>query len=144
VGAALPKTVYAEWVRVYEAKTHVAVSYSAVPPTAALGELASGHADFGASEVPHVVEQLAAKGLVQFPTVIGGVVPVVNTPGVAPGTLRLTGPVLADIFLGRVKTWDDPAIKALNGDLDLPARAIRPSGGRYRKVRQLGRRARGR
>jgi phosphate transport system substrate-binding protein len=125
VGAALPKTVYAEWARVYEAKTYVAVSYSAVPPTAALGELASGHADFGASEVPHVVEQLAAKGLVQFPTVIGGVVPVVNIPGVAPGTLRLTGPVLADIFLGRVKTSDDPAIKALNGDLDLPARAIR-------------------
>jgi phosphate transport system substrate-binding protein len=125
VGAALPRTVYAEWARIYEAQTHVAVSYSALPPTAALGELASGHADFGASEVPHVAEQLAAKGLVQFPTVIGGVVPVVNIPGVVPGTLRLTGPLLADIFLGRVKTWDDPAIKALNGDLDLPSRTIR-------------------
>jgi phosphate transport system substrate-binding protein len=125
VGAALPKTVYAEWARVYEAKTHVAVSYCAMAPTAALGELASGRADFGASEVPHVVEELAAKGLVQFPTVIGGVVPIVNVPGVAPGTLRLTGPVLADIFLGQLKTWDDPAIKALNGDLDLPARPIK-------------------
>jgi ABC-type phosphate transport system substrate-binding protein len=62
VGAALPKTVYAEWARVYEAKTHVAVSYCAMAPTAALGELASGRADFGASEVPHVVEELAAKG----------------------------------------------------------------------------------
>jgi phosphate transport system substrate-binding protein len=125
VGATLPKTVYAEWARVYEAKTHVAVSYSAVPPTATLGEIASGQADFGASEVPHVADELAAKGLVQFPTVIGGVVPVVNVPGVAGGTLRLTGPVLADIFLGQVKTWDDAAIKALNGGLDLPARPIK-------------------
>jgi len=125
VGAALPKAVYAEWARSFEAKTHVAVSYSAVSPTTALGELATGHANFGASEVPLLVEQLAAKGLVQFPTVIGGVVPVANVPGVAPGTLKLTGLLLADIFLGKVKTWDDPAIKALNGELDLPSRSIR-------------------
>ena len=82
--------------------------------------------DFGASDAPLKDEELKAKSLVQFPTVIGGVIPVVNIKGIAPGQLKLNGQVLGDIYLGKITKWNDPAIKALNGTLALPDEAIAP------------------
>ena len=79
---------------------------------------------FGASDMPLKAEELEKDGLVQFPTVMGGIVPVVNLEGIKPGDLTLDGPTLAKIFLGEIKTWDDPAIKKLNPNAKLPAQPI--------------------
>ena len=100
------------------------VVYQPIGSSGGITEIKSDMVDFGASDAPLLPEQLAHDGLAQFPVVIGAIVPVVNLDGVAPGQLRFTGQLLADIYLGKVKNWNDPAIAALNPGIKLPDRAI--------------------
>ena len=102
------------------------INYQSVGSGAGLRQIEAKTVDFGASDAPVKDEDLVKKGLVQFPTVIGGVVPVVNIKGIQPGQIKLTGQVLGDIYLGKITHWNDPAIKALNAGVNLPDAAIAP------------------
>lgn len=119
-GASFPAPLYAKWAADYNKATGVKINYQSVGSGAGLRQIEAKTVDFGASDMPLKDEDLEKKGLVQFPTVIGGVVPVVNIKGVAPGQLKLTGQVLGDIYLGKITVWNDAAIKALNPSLNLP------------------------
>jgi phosphate transport system substrate-binding protein len=123
-GASFPAPVYAKWADAYNKATGVRVNYQSVGSGAGIKQIKSKTVDFGASDAPLKDEELAADGLIQFPMVIGGVVPVVNIAGVAPGKLRLTGQVLGDIYLAKITKWNDPAITALNPGVSLPDAAI--------------------
>lgn len=123
-GATFPYPIYAKWAEAYKAKTGVGVNYQAIGSGGGIAQIKAKTVDFGASDMPLKPEELQAAGLVQFPAVIGGVVPVVNIAGVAPGAIRFTGPVLADIYLGKIKSWSDKAIADLNPTLKLPAEPI--------------------
>jgi len=123
-GASFPAPLYAKWAADYNKETGTKVNYQSVGSGAGLKQIEAKTVDFGASDMPLKDEDLKTKGLIQFPTVIGGVVPVVSIKGVAPGKLRLTGQVLGDIYLGKITMWDDKAIKALNPALALPANPI--------------------
>jgi phosphate transport system substrate-binding protein len=123
-GASFPAPLYAKWASEYNKATGVKINYQSVGSGAGMRQIEAKTVDFGASDAPLKDEELKAKNLVQFPTVIGGVIPVVNIKGVAPGQLKLTGQVLGDIFLGKISKWSDPAIKALNPSLSLPDAAI--------------------
>jgi phosphate transport system substrate-binding protein len=125
-GASFPAPLYAKWAAEYHRSTGIKVNYQSVGSGAGIKQIDARTVDFGASDMPLADDVLAAKGQIQFPTVIGGVVPVVNIKGMAPGQLRLNGPVLGDIFLGKIAKWNDPAIKALNPSLNLPDAAIAP------------------
>ena len=125
-GASFPAPLYAKWAADYNKATGVKINYQSVGSGAGLKQIEAKTVDFGASDMPLKDEDLKAKSLVQFPTVIGGVIPVVNIQGIKPGELKLSGPVLGDIFLGKITKWNDPAIKALNGSLNLPDAAIAP------------------
>lgn len=125
-GASFPAPLYAKWAADYNKATGVRINYQSVGSGAGLRQIEAKTVDFGASDAPLKDDELAKKGLVQFPTVIGGVIPVVNIKGIAPGQLRLNGQVLGDIYLGKITKWNDPAIKALNGSLNLPDAAIAP------------------
>jgi phosphate transport system substrate-binding protein len=125
-GASFPAPLYAKWAADYHRATGVKINYQSVGSSAGLRQIEARTVDFGASDAPLTDDELTAKGLVQFPTVVGGVIPVVNIAGVAPGALKLSGPVLGDIYLGKVTRWNDPAITALNPDLKLPDAAIAP------------------
>lgn len=119
-GASFPAPVYAKWADAYHKATGVRINYQSVGSGAGIKQIKAKTVDFGASDMPLKDEDLAKDGLLQFPTVMGGVVPVVNIAGLKPGQLKLTGPVLADIFLGKVTRWNDGAIKALNAGVKLP------------------------
>jgi len=119
-GASFPAPIYAKWADAYSKATGTRVNYQSVGSGAGLKQIRAKTVDFGASDMPLTDEELAKDGLVQFPTVIGGVVPVVHIDGVAAKQLKLTGPVLADIFLGKVTNWNDKEIVALNPGLKLP------------------------
>lgn len=119
-GATFPAPLYAKWADVYNKATGVRVNYQSVGSGAGLRQIRAKTVDFGASDMPLTDEELATDGLIQFPTVIGGVVPVVNIPGIAGGQLRVNGQVLGDIFLGKVTKWNDAAIASLNPGLKLP------------------------
>jgi len=125
-GATFPAPVYAKWASDYNKATGVKVNYQSVGSGAGIKQIDSKTVAFGASDMPLKDEDLARKGQMQFPTVIGGVVPVVNIKGIAPGQLKLNGQVLGDIYLGKITKWTDPAIKALNPTLALPDAAIAP------------------
>ena len=125
-GASFPAPLYAKWAADYHRATSVRVNYQSMGSAAGLRQVEARTVDFGATDAPLQDEELARQGLVQFPTVIGGVVPVVNLKGIAPGQLRLTGPVLADIYLGTVRRWNDARIAALNPGLPLPDARITP------------------
>jgi len=125
-GASFPAPLYAKWAADYHKATGVKINYQSVGSGAGLRQIEAKTVDFGASDAPLKDEDLAKKGLVQFPTVIGGVVPVVNIPGINPGQLKLSGKVLGDIYLGKVTQWNDPAIAALNPGVKLPEAAIAP------------------
>ena len=125
-GASFPAPLYAKWASDYNKATGVKINYQSVGSGAGLKQIEAKTVDFGASDAPLTDDELKAKGLMQFPTVIGGVVPVVNIQGIKPGELKLSGAVLGDIFLGKITKWNDPAIKALNGSLALPDAAIAP------------------
>ncbi|WP_414694677.1 phosphate ABC transporter substrate-binding protein PstS [Phenylobacterium sp.] len=119
-GATFPAPLYAKWAELQRADTGLTLNYQAIGSGGGIKQIKAKTVAFGASDKPLKPEELDADGLAQFPTVIGGVVPIVNVPGVQPGQLKLTGPVLADIFLGKVKKWNEPAIAALNPGVALP------------------------
>lgn len=119
-GATFPAPLYAKWAAVFNTATGVRINYQSVGSGAGIKQIKAKTVDFGASDMPLKDEELAKDGLVQFPTVIGGVVPVVNIKGITPGQLKLTGEVLGNIYLGKITKWNDPAIAALNKDLKLP------------------------
>jgi phosphate transport system substrate-binding protein len=123
-GASFPYPVYAKWAEAYRAKTGVTLNYQSVGSGAGIKQIEAKTIDFGASDKPLEPKDLDANGLLQFPMIMGGVVPVVNIEGIGPSQLKLSGPLLANIYLGTVKKWNDPAIKALNPSLKLPDRAI--------------------
>lgn len=119
-GATFPAPVYAKWADAYNKASGVRINYQSVGSGAGIKQITAKTVDFGASDMPLSDEKLAEAGLVQFPTVIGGVVPVVNVSGIGEGQLRLTGQVLGDIYLGKIAKWNDGAIAALNPGLKLP------------------------
>ena len=123
-GASFPAPVYAKWADAYNKATGARINYQSVGSGAGIKQINAKTVDFGASDAPLKDEELASSGLIQFPTVIGGVVPVVNIAGVAPGKMRLTGAVLGDIYLGKITKWNDAAITGLNPGLALPDAAI--------------------
>ena len=125
-GASFPAPLYAKWAADYHKATGAKINYQSVGSGAGIKQIEAKTVDFGASDAPLKDEELQAKGLVQFPTVIGGVIPIVNIKGIAPGQLRLDGQVLGDIYLGKITKWSDPAIQALNPGLALPDAAIAP------------------
>ena len=123
-GASFPAPVYTKWADAYNKATGVRINYQSVGSGAGIKQIQAKTVDFGASDAPLKDDQLAKDGLVQFPTVIGGVVPVINVKGINPGQLKLDGKVLADIYLGKVTKWNDPAIAALNAGVSLPDATI--------------------
>ena len=125
-GATFPAPMYAKWADAYNKATNVRINYQSVGSGAGIRQIRGKTVDFGASDMPLSDAELAKDGLIQFPTVIGGVVPVVNIKGIAPGQIRMTGQVLGDIFLGKIARWNDPALTALNPGVPLPDTAIAP------------------
>ncbi len=125
-GATFPAPLYSKWASDYNKATGVKINYQSVGSGAGLRQIDAKTVDFGASDMPLKDEEIKAKGLVQFPTVIGGVVPVLNVKGIAPGQLKLNGQVLGDIYLGKITKWNDAAIKALNPSMALPDATIAP------------------
>lgn len=125
-GASFPAPVYAKWASEYNKATGIKVNYQSVGSGAGIKQIDAKTVDFGASDMPLKDAELASKGQLQFPTVMGGIVAVVNVKGIEPGQMKLTGPVLADIYLGKITKWNDAAIKALNPGLNLPDAAIAP------------------
>lgn len=123
-GATFPAPLYAKWADAYNKASGAKINYQSVGSGAGIRQIRGKTVDFGASDMPLTDAELLKDGLMQFPTVIGGVVPVVNVKGVTPGQLKLTGTLLGDIFLGKVTKWNDPAITALNPGLALPDTAI--------------------
>jgi phosphate transport system substrate-binding protein len=123
-GATFPYPIYAKWAEAYKQKVGVAMNYQSIGSGGGIAQIKAKTVDFGASDMPLKAEDLASAGLVQFPAIIGGVVPIVNLEGVAPGQLRFTGPLLADIYLGKVKQWNDKAIAEQNPGVKLPADPI--------------------
>jgi phosphate transport system substrate-binding protein len=119
-GATFPAPLYAKWAEASKAATGLTLNYQAIGSGGGIKQIEAVTVDFGASDKPLKPDELEKNGLIQFPTVMGGVVPVANLPGVAPGALKLTGPVLADIYLGKVKKWTDPEIAGLNAGAKLP------------------------
>ena len=123
-GATFPAPVYAKWADAYNKATGARINYQSVGSGAGIRQIKAKTVDFGASDMPLKDEDLAKDGMLQFPTVIGGVVPVVNIKGIAPGQIKLTGPLLADIYLGKITKWNDPALTALNPGVPLPDELI--------------------
>jgi phosphate transport system substrate-binding protein len=123
-GATFPAPIYSKWAADYNKATKVKVNYQSIGSGGGIKQIDSKTVDFGASDMPLTDEVLKTKGQMQFPTVMGGVVPVINVKGIEPGQLKLTGTLLADIFLGKISRWNDPALKALNPTLPLPDAAI--------------------
>jgi len=125
-GATFPAPLYAKWAADYNKATGVKINYQSVGSGAGINQIDAKTVDFGASDMPLTDEVLTKKSQMQFPTVIGGVIPVVNIKGISPGQMKLNGQLLADIYLGKITKWNDPAIKALNPTLPLPDAAIAP------------------
>ena len=123
-GASFVYPVMSKWSADYAKATNKKVNYQSIGSGGGIAQIKAGTVDFGSSDAPLKPDELAKFNLAQFPSVIGGVVPVVNVPGVASGALKLDGELLADIFLGKVKEWNDPRIVALNGGVQLPAQKI--------------------
>jgi phosphate transport system substrate-binding protein len=123
-GATFPYPIYGKWAEAYKAKTNIGMNYQSIGSGGGIKQITAKTVDFGASDAPLTVEKLNEIGLMQFPMVMGGVVPVVNLDGVKPGELKLTGPMLADIYLGKISSWDDQAIAKLNPGVKLPKEKI--------------------
>ena len=123
-GATFPAPLYAKWADVYNKETGIRLNYQSIGSGAGIKQIENKTVIFGASDMPLKDDKLASLGATQFPTAIGGVVPVINLKEVKAGELKLTGNVLADIFLGKIKKWDDPAITKLNPTIKLPNQDI--------------------
>ena len=125
-GATFPYPIYAKWAEAYKPKTGTEMNYQSIGSGGGIKQITAKTVDFGASDMPLKGEQLEKDGLAQWPMVMGGVVPVVNLQGIQPGQLKLDGKTLADIYLGKIKKWNDPAIAQLNPGVTLPDKAIAP------------------
>jgi phosphate transport system substrate-binding protein len=123
-GATFPFPVYSKWADAYKKETGVGLNYQSIGSGAGVKQIQSRTVAFGATDAPLTAAQLEKDGLVQWPQVMGAIVPVLNVEGVKPGELALDGPTLADIYLGKIKTWDHAAIKKLNPSLNLPSAPI--------------------
>ena len=123
-GATFPYPVYAKWAEAYKTLNGTMLNYQSIGSGGGIKQITAKTVDFGASDKPLTQDKLDAEGLIQWPMIMGGVVPVVNIKGVGAGTMKLTGSVLADIYLGKIKKWNDPAISVLNKDLNLPNQSI--------------------
>ncbi len=123
-GATFPFPVYAKWAEAYKAKTGIGMNYQSIGSGGGIKQIKAKTVDFGASDMPLKAAELDKDGLMQFPTVMGGVVPVLNLPGIHGGELKLDGSVLADIYLGKIKRWNEAPIAALNQGVKLPDEAI--------------------
>ncbi len=123
-GATFPYPIYAKWAEAYKAATGTGLNYQSIGSGGGIKQIKAKTVDFGASDMPLPAEDLAKDGLTQFPAIMGGVVPVVHLDGIAPGQLKLTGPVLADIYLGKITKWVAPEIAALNPGVKLPTTDI--------------------
>ncbi|WP_407666706.1 phosphate ABC transporter substrate-binding protein PstS [Microvirga roseola] len=125
-GATFPFPVYSKWAEAYKKATGTGLNYQSIGSGGGIKQIQAKTVDFGATDAPLKAEVLEKSGLVQFPTVMGAVVPVVNIPGVQSGQVKLTGPVLADIFQGKITKWNDPKIAQLNSGVKLPDANITP------------------
>ncbi len=125
-GATFPFPVYSKWAEAYKQQTGTGLNYQSIGSGGGIRQIKAKTVDFGATDAPLKGDDLEKSGLVQFPTVLGGVVPVVNISGLKPGELKLTGEVLADIYRGEIKKWDDPKIAQLNQGVKLPDGNITP------------------
>ena len=123
-GASFPQPIYAKWSDAYNKATGGQVNYQSIGSSGGIKQIVAKTVDFGASDAPMTPEELEEAGLIQFPSIIGGVVPVVNVDGIKPGQLKLDGKMLADIYLGKISKWNDPAIVAMNPELKLPDATI--------------------
>jgi phosphate transport system substrate-binding protein len=123
-GSTFVYPVLSAWAADYQKQSGTSVNYQSIGSGGGISQVKAGTVDFGASDQPLASDELASSNLAQFPIVIGGIVPVINLTGVEPGKLRLTGPLLADIFAGKVKTWDDPSIVKVNPGVALPSASI--------------------
>ncbi len=123
-GATFPYPIYAKWADAYKKETGVGMNYQSIGSGGGIKQIQAKTVTFGASDMPLTADQLKKDGLIQFPTVIGGNVPVANLDGIKSGDLKLDGPTLANIFLGEIKTWNDPAIQKLNAGAKLPNQPI--------------------
>ena len=120
-GATFPAPLYAKWADAYNKETGIKINYQSVGSGAGINQIKARTVVFGASDMPLTDERLKEMEATQFPAAIGGVVPVHNIKGIKPGELKLTGPVIAEIYLGKIKKWDHDAIKKLNPGLALPS-----------------------
>jgi phosphate transport system substrate-binding protein len=123
-GATFPYPIYAKWAEAYKKATGIGMNYQSIGSGGGIAQIKAKTVDFGASDAPLKAEDLQKEGLLQFPAIIGGVVPIVNLEGIAPGQLRFSGAVLADIYLGKIKSWNDKAIVDINPGVKLPSDPI--------------------
>ena len=123
-GATFPYPIYAKWAEAYKAKTGQSMNYQSIGSGGGIAQIKAKTVDFGASDMPLKLEDLQSAGLMQFPAIVGGVVPIMNLDGIAPGALKLTGPVLADIYLGKIRKWNEKPIADLNAGVKLPDEPI--------------------
>jgi phosphate transport system substrate-binding protein len=125
-GATFPFPVYSKWAEAYKKETNIGLNYQSIGSGGGIRQIKAKTVDFGATDAPLKGDDLDKSGLVQFPTVLGGVVPVVNIPGLKTGELKLTGDIIADIYRGQVKKWNDPRIAQINQGVTLPDANITP------------------
>jgi len=123
-GATFPYPIYAKWADVYKKQTGIGVNYQSIGSGGGIKQIQARTVDFGASDMPLKPDDLEKNGLMQFPAIMGGDVPVYNLKGIGSGQLKFTGELLADIYLGKITRWNDPAVAALNKDVKLPNEAI--------------------
>src|ERR1044071_9267554 len=123
-GATFPYPIYAKWADAYKKETGIGLNYQSIGSGGGIKQIQSKTVTFGASDMPLSTQELNKFGLLQFPTVIGGVVPVINVEGIKSGDIVIDGPTLAKIFMTEIKTWNDPAIQKLNPSAKLPAQPI--------------------
>ncbi len=123
-GATFPYPVYSQWAYKYQKETNVKINYQSIGSGGGIAQIKARTVDFGATDAPLEPEELEKIGLVQFPMIIGGVVPVINLKGIKPGEIKLTAQNLADIYLGKIKRWNDPEIASNNPGVSLPDKAI--------------------
>ncbi len=125
-GATFPYPIYAKWAEAYKAKTNIGMNYQSIGSGGGIKQIKAKTVDFGASDMPLEAKDLDEAGLAQWPQIMGGIVPVVNIKGIEPGKLKLTGQILADIYLGKITNWNDKAIAEINKGVALPDLAIAP------------------
>ena len=123
-GATFPYPIYSKWAEAYKAATGIGLNYQSIGSGGGIKQIKAKTVDFGASDMPLKVEELEKEGLIQFPAIMGGVVPVVNLEGIAPGQMKLTADVITGIHLGKITKWNAPEIAGLNPGMTLPATAI--------------------